>query len=555
MTNLAAIHTDFRDIGDTTLAVYEDEFRRKGSPMLATARTTFDAACPMSALFLAQCGFENQYKTTGEVIKPEDNNPAALRPWPEDPRATKEGDVLDWKTRGKVGTMKVPPHAAGAIRASDGTYMLRFPSDADCAKEYRYRLQAGSPYKGGVYNRAKTLEQMLAIYAPSGDVHPVTGLDNADADYLGTVTALLTSFKQMEGETPAPGNLVDELTDTLTDIITGIGKGHVPHDPMAFDPAVEILPAIDIPYLDQVPKEQLTARFGRDHFFRVGRAMRAIRDTPRHQRAIVGSRGVIGTFLEKGKTAIIDWAWVTYDGHLWLLSDWDTRFYGADFVLEDGSPLPVPDPGPVVPDPKPQPPVPGTSDWMNVADPFELLPPIEWLGSPNFFPNRNGFGNPIAVANHITDDMNLSRVLGWLRNPASQASSHFVIDRDGKVCQLVSTKDGAFTNGDYAVNGVPAYRTDIPWLVDVIRRGINVNNACVTIEHVGTPSNPPTEAQYQASIKIHRYLTVQYGIKPHRGWRIRHGDVNKISRSYCPGPNFDQERIIRAVGGDPAKLA
>ena len=178
MTNIAAVDTDFRAIGDTTLDVYRTEFTRTSSPMLGTVADTYAAARPHTALFLAQAFFENRYETTGHILGPEDHNPVSLRP-----------ERLDDKG----------PYGAYVITAPDGGQFLGFRSDADCAREWKRRLVDDPSYKGGVYARTRTLAEMVAVYAPSGDVHPVTGLDNADAGYLTSVVTMLRRYAAMEG--------------------------------------------------------------------------------------------------------------------------------------------------------------------------------------------------------------------------------------------------------------------------------------------------------------------------------------------------------------------
>lgn len=534
MTNIASIATNWRTIGDTSLNVYRAEFSRVKSPMLPDVDAIYEATKPHSALILAHSWMENQHNTTNIEIPKDAHNFLALRP----------------EYPGEKG-----PFGSGVVYTERTGQFLRFASFADCVREWHRRTwKEATTYKGyGPYKNTTTLESYLAVYAPAGDIHGVTGKDNADIGYARTVTTMLERFKKQEDAMSDSSDLASELTDVLTDIVQGIGKGPSPHGVDALDPDTEVVPAVVIPALENAPDDQLVIRWGRDMFFRVGRKMVAIRPTPRYQRAVLGGP-VTGDPLDAGDFAFIDWAWITYDGHLWLMSDWDTRFFGPDFLLVDTlEPLPVPDPGPVVPAPEPTPPViePDLPAFMLVDDPWTLLPPIEWVGSPNFFPNRSGFGKPIAMVDHITDDMNLSRVLGWLRNPASQASAHFVIDRNGKVYQLVSSADGAFTNGK-----VDRPRTDIPVILDVVRRGINFNNATITVEHVGTPNNPPTQAQYEASRKIHQYFSHPkvYGIIRNRSHQLRHGDIDSVDRSYCPGNDFDLAGTIRALGGDPNKL-
>ena len=179
------IHRNYHMIGDVPYGVIEPMLAEAGSPMLETGRETHLVTSPHSALFWAQAWLENQWKTTGIIIQPEDNNPMGLRPWEDDPNG-------------------VPSGAIDYITAPDGGLFLRFDSDASCALEWRRRLFDDPDYKGGVYARTMTLNEMLGVYAPSGDVHPVTGLDNADVNYLGAVVTMLMRFYHAECDQRRP---------------------------------------------------------------------------------------------------------------------------------------------------------------------------------------------------------------------------------------------------------------------------------------------------------------------------------------------------------------
>lgn len=148
----------------------------------------YEAAKPHSALALAQMFLENKYATTGKIIQPGDFNPLSLRPWEADPEYPK----------GLV------PGAKGTIIASDGGKFLIFEHPAYCVAEWKRRLFDRPEYKNGVYTKATTLEQMLNTYAPAGDVHPVTGVDNADSGYVTTVEIMLRKFVELESGAMAP---------------------------------------------------------------------------------------------------------------------------------------------------------------------------------------------------------------------------------------------------------------------------------------------------------------------------------------------------------------
>lgn len=190
--------------------------------------------------------------------------------------------------------------------------------------------------------------------------------------------------------------------------------------------------------------------------------------------------------------------------------------------------------------------------------PVPTLPTI-WEGTNNFHKRPLGTGMIRFLVHHVTDDMVFSNVKSWFQNPSSQASSTFVVDRDGSIHQFVSTTNSPWTNGDYKFNGVHVHRTDIPALMDAVKNcdnlGYNLNDYCISIEYVGKPDVDFTEAQVQSGIRIGQYCLATYPtMSPHRYGQLRHSDIDNRDRPYCPGPKFPLERIIRALGGDPTRL-
>lgn len=184
----------------------------------------------------------------------------------------------------------------------------------------------------------------------------------------------------------------------------------------------------------------------------------------------------------------------------------------------------------------------------------EPPPGIVWIGTENWHPRPAGIG-PEAIVFHVTDDLDVGNVRSWFRNPASRASSHFVVDRDGTILQFVATANASWTNGDVAEP-----RPDLPWLTRTVGRcaprgPYTMNDFCVTIESVGKPGLPFPAAQVERVVALVRYLLARYpAIRPTRGRLLRHADINAVSRSYCPGPTFPLRAVILAVGGDPDDL-
>lgn len=176
----------------------------------------------------------------------------------------------------------------------------------------------------------------------------------------------------------------------------------------------------------------------------------------------------------------------------------------------------------------------------------------EFLGSPNYM-DRHGIV-PVALSYHITDDLNLDNVINWLSKPGSNASSHWVIDRDGSKYQLVGSAMASFTNG-----AVRAPRMDIPWIArhaaDWMAGRDNANYYTISFENVGKPGTKFTPEQIDANIELAKYYLWNYPtIQNNRGGHTRHADYDSIERPYCPGNDFPMGTIILACGGDPASL-
>lgn len=505
MIDLTQIESDYRRLGPMDLETWNAELKRVNSPLQPDAEAMWNVAGPHSALMAAQIWMECQYETDRELLSSSDHNPLNLRPWEGDPTPP----------LGVVGTKH---------------QFLQFDTPASCVKEWRNRIVDDPTYKGGVYNKARTVSEMIAIYAPAGDVHPVTGKDNADIDYANTVGTMLNRYAASELPIDLAGSAGSKIGSAID-------------KPFA--------PAALLPFLEQAEGETLIVRHGENVFFRIDVDVVAIRTTPRYARASIQS-DLRGEDMMKGEKAHIEWGWIEPDGTFWMYSDYATRFKGSDFtpvgvsiVVPGQSTAPPPEQGTITAD-----------NYRQEENPETLLPPILWKGSTNLFPNRHGRGQAIAIVYHCTDDLNLQNTVSWFQNPNSEASSHFVIDRDGVVYQFVSSKDASWTNGDWKVGGVAGYRRDIEWLAKAIDAGHNVNDYTISYEFVATPATPPTQAQYDSAIKLSRYFCHPkvLSINPNRSHQNRHADINGISRGYCPGPDFDLDMIIAALGGDPTAI-
>lgn len=161
--------SSYRGIGDVSLAFWTSELQRVGSPLLPDAAALYAAAQPHTALCLAQMWRECSYETDRLLLSPEDHNPLNLRPnYPG-------------------GTVETVPGATG-IRHD----YLTFASPVDCVREWKRRLFEDATYKGGTYLQATTLAEAMALYAPVGDAHPLTG--DANETYAADIATILARF-------------------------------------------------------------------------------------------------------------------------------------------------------------------------------------------------------------------------------------------------------------------------------------------------------------------------------------------------------------------------
>jgi N-acetylmuramoyl-L-alanine amidase len=142
---------------------------------------------------------------------------------------------------------------------------------------------------------------------------------------------------------------------------------------------------------------------------------------------------------------------------------------------------------------------------------------VQWLGSPNFTPNRYG---------HTVSKIVLHTMVGTIagansrfQNSSQQASAHYGVGLDGRFVQWVSETDAAWHAGNF-----------------------NVNLDSIGIEHEdgGDYNGPRTPQLYQSSIALVRELVGKYHIQENQIYR--HSQVSDLPTA-CPDA-LDTSRII-----------
>lgn len=168
-------------------------------------------------------------------------------------------------------------------------------------------------------------------------------------------------------------------------------------------------------------------------------------------------------------------------------------------------------------------------------------PEMTWIGSPNFGLPRGTSGRAghavIAIVDHIMSGT-LAGTDSWFQTPSSQASAHFGIGKNGEIHQYVDINNVAWANGGVA-------RPSWPLLID----GVNPNYYTVSIEHEGQSGEQLTEAQYQATLALHRWLCEVFQITPNENTIIGHYRIDSVSRAGCPGPGFPWGRLFADLQG------
>ena len=155
---------------------------------------------------------------------------------------------------------------------------------------------------------------------------------------------------------------------------------------------------------------------------------------------------------------------------------------------------------------------------------------VKWVGTPNYTKGRGG-RKPLAIVNHITAGK-YPGCLSWLQNPSAKASANYLITKAGQILQLVKDEDTAWANG--GVNK-PSWS-----LYD----GTNPNRYTISIEHEALAGESLTEAQYQATLWLHRQLVAKHGIPVDTEHIIGHNRIDTVNRPNDPGPNFPWQRLF-----------
>ena len=152
-------------------------------------------------------------------------------------------------------------------------------------------------------------------------------------------------------------------------------------------------------------------------------------------------------------------------------------------------------------------------------------------------PNKWVGGRKVeAIVDHITDGTNS---LGWLTSPASNASSNYLIRRDGWIYQLVPPTESAWTNGQWNQPDLSN-----PLVAQWRKDKVNPNLRTLTIEHECTRAQRLTAAQRSASIWLQAWLCQEFNVPADPTHIFGHNLIDSVNRKYCPGFTGEEWALI-----------
>jgi len=155
----------------------------------------------------------------------------------------------------------------------------------------------------------------------------------------------------------------------------------------------------------------------------------------------------------------------------------------------------------------------------------------------NFTKGRNGY-KVRAVVLHITGSSSSSALggsegrLGWFSNPASQASSHFLLKEDATVLQLVDEEDTAWHCG---LVRNPVWQGLIP--------GENPNQYTIGVEvAIKKYWLMPSWKQWTTWVELVRWLSVRHNIPMNALGLPNHFEIRADKK--CPGYYFSRFYLL-----------
>lgn len=151
-----------------------------------------------------------------------------------------------------------------------------------------------------------------------------------------------------------------------------------------------------------------------------------------------------------------------------------------------------------------------------------------------------GFYDRAAICDHIMQGY-IAGSFARFNNPGQEVSAHFGVGLSGRIVQFVDMGRSAWANGILQ----DGFDVTLPWLLECKTKGINPNRRTISIEHEGFTGVKMPEAQYQATLFLHKEIIKAWpNIRPGRKTIIGHNQISPKDKPFCPGSGFPFDRLI-----------
>lgn len=142
-------------------------------------------------------------------------------------------------------------------------------------------------------------------------------------------------------------------------------------------------------------------------------------------------------------------------------------------------------------------------------------PKVTWIGGCPNYSSRNGEKITHLVLHH-TDGPSASSAINWFLNPDAKVSAHYIIERDGKITQMVKDADKAwhcYLNNSYTIG------------IEVVHQN--------SMGHIASP-------QEAALIELCKWLMAEYKI-PKTNVKAHNQMPDNIGETECNGMLFGSD--------------
>jgi N-acetyl-anhydromuramyl-L-alanine amidase AmpD len=172
-----------------------------------------------------------------------------------------------------------------------------------------------------------------------------------------------------------------------------------------------------------------------------------------------------------------------------------------------------------------------------------------WIPAANYWEGRNGYQPHYVIIHGTAGGSSAVGIANYFALKTTEASTNYIIDRNGDFVQCVREMDSAWANG------VLTAGHDSFW-----NASINPNWISISIEHVKPStdnSDELTEAQKQTSFRLIKAICQRWSIPMRRadanGGITSHSSIDPVNRSGCPG-SYPWSELWAFLGEDEVKI-